>query len=137
MIKRGDNPVLLISSIGGLQMTKIRIYDPAMCCDTGVCGPSVDPELTRVATAIFMLEKENINIKRYNLASEPQAFVDEGLIQQLLHEEGVDVLPTILVDGEIKLKGSYPTNEQLAEWAGVSTDLLTKQPKKSKGIELL
>ena len=27
-------------------MNKIEIFDPAMCCSTGVCGPSVDPELT-------------------------------------------------------------------------------------------
>ena len=28
-------------------MKKMVIYDPAMCCSTGVCGPSVDKnELT-------------------------------------------------------------------------------------------
>jgi hypothetical protein len=27
----------------------IRVFDPAMCCSTGVCGPSIDPELTRFA----------------------------------------------------------------------------------------
>ncbi|WP_227936732.1 arsenite efflux transporter metallochaperone ArsD [Alkalihalobacillus deserti] len=118
-------------------MVKIRIYDPAMCCDTGVCGPSVDPELTRVATALFMLEKQTIDIARFNLASDPQAFVDETQIQQLLHEEGIDALPTTIVDGEIKLKGQYPTNEQLAKWANVPTEVLSKQPSKSKGIELL
>ncbi|MFC0557794.1 arsenite efflux transporter metallochaperone ArsD [Halalkalibacter alkalisediminis] len=118
-------------------MTKIRIYDPAMCCDTGVCGPSVDPELTRVATAIFMLEKETIDIARFNLATDPKAFVDETQIQQLLHAEGVEALPVIIVNDKIKLKGQYPTNEQLAEWANVPLDVLTKQPSKSKGIELL
>jgi hypothetical protein len=108
-----------------------------MCCDTGVCGPSVDPELTRVATAIFILEKQDIDIKRFNLASDPQAFVDEAKVQQLLHEEGVEALPAILVDGDIKLKGQYPTNEELAKWANVSTDVLSKQSSKAKGIELL
>ncbi|ARK31574.1 arsenite efflux transporter metallochaperone ArsD [Halalkalibacter krulwichiae] len=118
-------------------MTKIRVFDPAMCCDTGVCGPSVDPELTRVATAIFMLEKQKVDIKRFNLASDPQAFVEETQIQQLLHQEGIESLPTIIVDGEIKLKGRYPTNEELAQWGDVSAEFLTKQPSKPKGIELL
>ena len=47
-------------------MNKVEIFDPAMCCSTGVCGPSVDPELTRVASAIYSLEKKGFNIKRYN-----------------------------------------------------------------------
>lgn len=26
-------------------MSKVSLYEPAMCCDTGVCGPGVDTEL--------------------------------------------------------------------------------------------
>jgi hypothetical protein len=26
-------------------MAKMQVFDPAMCCSTGVCGPSVDPTL--------------------------------------------------------------------------------------------
>ena len=33
-------------------MKKIEIFDPAMCCSTGVCGPGVDPELLRMATMV-------------------------------------------------------------------------------------
>lgn len=33
-------------------MNKMIIFDPAMCCSTGVCGPSVNPELLRVATVL-------------------------------------------------------------------------------------
>ncbi len=29
-------------------MSVIEIFDPAMCCSTGVCGPSIDTELMRV-----------------------------------------------------------------------------------------
>ncbi len=29
---------------------RIQVYDPAMCCSTGVCGPEVDPVLVRFAT---------------------------------------------------------------------------------------
>ena len=31
---------------------KIEIFDPAMCCSTGICGPSVNENLLRVATLI-------------------------------------------------------------------------------------
>ncbi len=30
-------------------MTTIEVFDPAMCCSTGVCGPQVDPDLARFA----------------------------------------------------------------------------------------
>ena len=33
-----------------------EIYDPAMCCSTGVCGPSVDPELVRIKEALRQIE---------------------------------------------------------------------------------
>ena len=28
-------------------MAKIEVYDPAMCCSTGVCGPEPDEQLAR------------------------------------------------------------------------------------------
>lgn len=39
-------------------MRKIEIFEPVMCCSTGVCGPGVDKELLRVATFINQLEGE-------------------------------------------------------------------------------
>jgi hypothetical protein len=41
-------------------MSKVEIFDPALCCSTGVCGPSVDPELVRVATAIFFVREKRV-----------------------------------------------------------------------------
>ena len=107
-----------------------------MCCSTGVCGPSVDPELTRVATAVFLLEKKGIDIKRYNLGSEPQEFIDNTQVEALLNEKGTEALPTVIVNGEVQLTGQYPTNEQFANWSNVSVDDLTKSQKPT-GIELL
>lgn len=37
---------------------KIEIFDPALCCSTGVCGPSVDPALIQVANAIEQLKNK-------------------------------------------------------------------------------
>jgi hypothetical protein len=95
---------------------KLEIFDPAMCCPTGVCGPSVDPELVRVATALFLLEGKGYSITRYNLGSEPQAFISNTMVNQLLNEKGPNVLPIIVMDGEVLKEGSYPTNVELAQW---------------------
>ena len=99
-------------------MKKIEIFDPAMCCSTGVCGPSIDPELIRMATIVNALKEKGIVITRYGLASEPQAFIANKVINELLQKEGVDVLPVTLIDGAVTKTKEYPTNEELAEWLG-------------------
>ncbi|MBT2255951.1 arsenite efflux transporter metallochaperone ArsD [Priestia megaterium] len=105
-------------------MKKVEIFDPAMCCSTGVCGPSVDPELTRLASAVFALEKKGFDITRYNLTSEPSKFVDQVAVNKILMSKGPDALPVVLVDGEVEKTGTYPTNEEFAEWFGVNTEEL-------------
>lgn len=115
---------------------KVEIFDPAMCCSTGVCGPSVDPELTRVASAVYSLEKKGFEIKRYNLANEPGVFAQNNEITQILTEKGPDALPVTLVDNTIKKIGEYPTNDELSEWFGVKTDELKEKPKTKLSINL-
>lgn len=38
--------------------SNIEIFEPAMCCSTGVCGPGVDKELLRITAFINQLEGE-------------------------------------------------------------------------------
>lgn len=97
-------------------MKKMIIFDPAMCCSTGVCGPGVDPELLRVATVLNNLKSNGVIVERHNLSSNPQAFVDNKIINDLLNTDGVDILPVIIVDGEIVKTKSYPTNEEFCKW---------------------
>ena len=109
-------------------MKKIEIYDGAMCCSTGVCGPSIDPELMRMATIINAFKEKNIIIKRHGLASEPQDFISNKVISDLLEKEGADILPITLVDGEVARTREYPTNEELSKWLEI--EINTKQPSK-------
>ncbi|MED4850983.1 arsenite efflux transporter metallochaperone ArsD [Caldifermentibacillus hisashii] len=93
-------------------MKKVEIFDPAMCCSTGVCGPSVDPELTRVASAVYSLEKKGFNVKRYQLTNDPEKFANTHEVNSVLHEKGLDALPIVLVDEQVVKVGKYPTNEE-------------------------
>jgi len=93
-------------------MKKMIIFDPAMCCSTGVCGPSVNKELLRVATVINTLKNKGVLVERYNLTSNPQAFIDNKEINKILNTKGVDALPVIMVNGAVVKIGSYPTNEE-------------------------
>jgi hypothetical protein len=94
---------------------KLEIYDPAMCCSTGVCGPSVDPELVRIQEALRQIQKQapEVQVLRFGLTSDPQAFVANAAVTELLKSEGPECLPLSFVDGEMISKGQYPENEQL------------------------
>lgn len=94
---------------------KIEIYDPAMCCPTGVCGPSVDPELVRIQEALRQIQKQapEVKVERFGLSSDPQAFVANANVAELLKNEGPQCLPLAFADGELVSKGRYPGNEQL------------------------
>jgi hypothetical protein len=100
-------------------MKKLEVFDPAMCCSSGVCGPSVDPLLSRFSADLDWLAGRKIRVARYNLSQEPKAFASNALVKSLLKKEGPKCLPIIVADGKIISKKKYPSRSQLAAWAGV------------------
>lgn len=100
-------------------MKTIEIFDPAMCCPTGLCGPNINPNLMRIAAVVQFLQKQGVNIKRHNLRDEPQVYVSNTVVNEYLQKRGAEGLPVVLVDGTVAVSGQYPTNEQLTEWTGV------------------
>lgn len=108
-------------------MKTIEIFDPAMCCETGVCGTSINPELLRVATLIDSLRKQGASIVRHGLANEPQAFVSNAKIGELLKQDE-NILPVTLVDGEVVKTKEYLTNKEFADYTGLTvTETKTEQ----------
>jgi len=97
----------------------LRVFDPAMCCSTGVCGPSVDPDLARFAADLDWLKKQGVAVERYNLSSQPGAFASTAAVRDALTARGNEVLPLVLVDDRIAVEGSYPSRETLAALAAV------------------
>lgn len=96
-------------------MKNITVYDPPMCCSTGVCGPSPNKDLVRVAGDLDRLAKKGVEVIRYNLSQQPAAFIG-GEIGKLIKEKGLLFLPIIMVDGEVQLVGRYPTTEEMGSW---------------------
>ena len=95
-------------------MSLMQVFDPPMCCSTGVCGPHVDVALTQFSSDLEWLESQGVEVRRYNLAQEPGVFVDHALVKSALAKSGEKCLPLILVDGEIVAEGAYPSREELA-----------------------
>ncbi len=97
-------------------MSVIEVFDPPMCCSTGVCGPRVDPALAAFASDLGELAARGVSVTRHNLSQEPAAFAEDELVRGLLHEHGDEVLPVIKVNGELRSSGRYPSREQLESW---------------------
>jgi hypothetical protein len=105
-------------------MKKMVIYDPAMCCSTGICGPSVDKNLLRVSTTINRLEKKGIKVERQNLSQNPKAYVDNKDVNKLLNAHGVEILPITIVDGQVVKTAEYPTNEEFINFLEIPKEYL-------------
>ena len=96
-------------------MKKMQIFEPAMCCSTGLCGVGVDPELLRISTVLSSLEKNNVKIERFNLSNSPGEFITNKVVNTYIKEKSVEGLPVTVVDGEIVITGRYPRNEEIAK----------------------
>lgn len=110
----------------------IRVFDPAMCCSTGVCGPSIDPELARFAADVDWLQKQGVTVERFNLSQQPGAFAETPAVKEAL-ARGTEVLPLVLVGDRIAVEGSYPSRETLAALAGVVVKKLESAPAAKTG----
>jgi hypothetical protein len=100
-------------------MPVVRVFDPPMCCASGVCGPSVDPELARFAADLDWLKKQGVAVERYNLSQQPGAFASAAPVKEALATRGNGCLPMVLVDDRIAVEGAYPSRETLAALSGV------------------
>jgi len=101
-------------------MSKVQVFDPPMCCSTGVCGPEVDPSLVRFAADLEWLRTKGVEVERFNLSQEPAAFVGNPAVAQAMRG-GDGALPLLLVDGKIAAQGRYPAREALAALVGIET----------------
>jgi len=113
-------------------MKKMIIYEPAMCCPTGLCGVGVDPELIRVSTIISSLKKSGVEVTRFNLSTSPQEFINNKEINESINKSGIESLPITVQDGEIIITGRYPSKQEFAKLLNVSMKVLGDTPKTFK-----
>ena len=100
-------------------MKKLQVFDPALCCSTGVCGVEVDQALVGFSADVDWAKQNGALIERFNLAQQPLAFAENATVKKFLETSGQDALPLILLDGEFALSGRYPSRDELTEWLGI------------------
>ncbi len=109
---------------------RIEIYDPALCCSSGLCGPNIDPVLLKMNDAVLALKKQGVEVERFNLAQQPKAFMGNPDVRPLLTKNGKKILPITIVEGKIFKTGGYPSYEELCDALGI-------EPLKIKPITLV
>jgi len=95
------------------QTATISVYDPAMCCSTGLCGASVDQRLLQVARDLRRFEAEGVKVERFNLAQQPDVFVQNARIAGLMQAFGDKALPVTMINGDIFVYGRYPSRDEV------------------------
>jgi hypothetical protein len=97
----------------------IKVYDPPMCCSSGVCGPNVNSSLVEFSGALKSLVEHGIGVERWNLSQQPQAFAENSQVKEQLTKLGKDALPLIFINDDLKITGRYPKTEELFALLGI------------------
>ena len=106
-------------------MKTLQIFDPAMCCSTGVCGPSVDQNLVKLAADVAFLKSRGVKVERFNLGHQPEAFASNTHVLQEMGPEAEN-LPLFVIDGVVIAKGKYPNRDELSSWLELDKKPLDK-----------
>ena len=108
----------------------VEVYDPPMCCPSGVCGPDPDPQQARFSADLAWLRHKGVEVLRHNLAQEPLDFARNADVKRLMTENNGDGLPVILVDGRVMQHGAYPSRGELARWLDLTESGPAEEPDK-------
>jgi arsenite methyltransferase len=98
---------------------RLEVFDPPMCCSSGVCGPNVDPKLVQFSAALDSLRSQGVRVERYNPSHQYEAFAGNAAVVKAVNDHGTSCLPLILLNGEIVGHNSYPNREELAAIVGL------------------
>ncbi|MGO9976753.1 MAG: arsenite efflux transporter metallochaperone ArsD [Solirubrobacteraceae bacterium] len=113
--------------------SRVELFEPAMCCQSGVCGPSVDQQLIDIREDLRWAQSQGAAVSRHNLSSEPEAFVANPKVTGLIAAFGDGALPAVLIDGEIVIHGRYPSRAELARLLGDRTETVSLSVASSGG----
>ena len=96
----------------------IEIFDPPLCCPTGLCGPVLDTTLVDLSEAINSLQADGRTVVRHMMTADPQAFMRNRDVYQLIRERQLTVLPITVVRGRILKTDAYPSLDELQSALG-------------------
>lgn len=91
----------------------IKVFEPPMCCSSGMCGPSTDDKVVAFNDLLEKLKNNDYHVERYMLTRDTEAFQNETQVIAILQDEQLEALPITMIDGKIIKKGAYPTYDDI------------------------
>ncbi|MDD4508883.1 MAG: arsenic metallochaperone ArsD family protein [Eubacteriaceae bacterium] len=91
-------------------MCTIAIYNPIGCDNNS-------PDVLKIKVAVNALKQRGITIKLVDFENSPDQFCDDQKVEEVLLQDGPDVFPITVVDGEVYQKNSYPHYGDLLAWS--------------------
>lgn len=100
-----------------MEKKELIIFEGALCCSTGICGPNPDKELIDISEALKKLGAEypELKITRASLSFNAQLFLQYKDIRDIVKANGPSILPIIVIDGKVMMKQKYPKYAELKE----------------------
>ncbi len=92
---------------------KITLYEPTLCCSSGVCGPNPDMALVSLQDTIAKCKNQGVETERFQITTHPRKFTENAEVMKLMQSQQLKCLPITSVDGKIVKYGSYPTLAEL------------------------
>lgn len=90
------------------------IYDPPMCCSSGVCGPQPNQVLVDFQQTVLDITRMGATVERFLITQSPEKFKENPAVINLIQERQLAVLPITTFNGSIIKTGSYPTLAELS-----------------------
>lgn len=113
-------------------MPTVKVFDPPMCCSTGLCGPEPDPALVRFAADLQWLQSQGVAVERCSLSQQPDKFTADSTVMQAINSRGADVLPIVMLNGQIIAERQYPSRELLGSRLGLATSFAPATSKSGR-----
>ena len=109
-----SNVIPVLNSLPtSVALADVEFFDPPMCCPTGLCGPTLDQTLLDMNEMILALQRDHVRVERYQMSSNPNAFLSNSKVMKLVREKQMEALPIIVVRGKVIKVGAYPSAEEI------------------------
>ena len=91
----------------------LEVFEPSLCCESGVCGPEPDRVLIELQNTIQLLNKAEVEVKRYAINQAPLVFIQNTVVRDFIKANGPNKLPLVLLDDKVIKSEGYPTIDEL------------------------
>ncbi len=94
---------------------KVEIFEPPMCCPTGMCGPVQDQTLLDLLETVRTLESSGVTVARYQPGTHPAAFTGNSEVMQAVRARSTSALPITVVNGRVVKSGAYASLHEIRD----------------------